>query len=564
MSGFQYWPHQEYAISTGIAKMESGVKSFCITSCTGGGKTRIVQGLLEHIVNCGKRAALFTNRKLLTNQLARGLSNAGIHLGVRAAEFEAWTDLNAPVQICSTPTEVARVLGRRKKAMDRLMSEEEAHSTFTLFPADVIIIDELHMNASTRMQHILAEYREKYDSTIIGITATPLGVNHICSELIVAGNMTSLRACGALVPAMCFQPTVWDLSKVYRAKHELPSQESMEAATRAIWTQHVVGSIYTHWKKINADGKPTIAFAPGVKESLGMAQEFASHGVKVAHISGEGMWVDGKEYKGASQEDRDEVFARSKDGNIQVIWNRFVLREAIDLPWLECLILACPIASLLSFVQTVGRVLRASPSTGKTGAKIIDHAGSIELHGSPNMDRDRQWIEYFNEDADKITKDRVNTLRDPESDEPAPITCPKCGSMRRSGPKCINPACGFEHSESVRYILQEHGELVATKESFMPKRKPKMKPDTAQLWERCYWRCKKAKTPRSFNQVRALFIHEYGYSPPQGLPLMPTQNVDWSRKVNDVPFHLLVQKPRNVPTGGSVPTGTDRRLPGME
>lgn len=540
----QLWPHQKHAIDTGIQKIEGGVRSFCITSPTGGGKSTIVQGLCEYAASVDKRVALFTNRRLLTNQLAKGLSSAGIHLGVRAAEFESWTDLNAPVQICSTPTEVARVINRRKKAIDRLMSADEAHSTYTLFPAEVVIVDEAHLNASERMQQIIKEYREKHDSTIIGVTATPLGISSLYSELIVAGNMTSLRACGALVPARCFQPTVWDLSKVYRAKHELPSQDAMEAATRAIWTQHVVGSIFTHWKKINADGKATIAFAPGVKESIGMAQEFHSHGVTSAHISGEGMWVNGKEYKGSKQEDRDEVFAMSKAGEIQVIWNRFVLREAIDLPWLECLILACPIGSLLSYIQTAGRVLRASPSTGKKDAIIIDHAGSIELHGSPNMDRDQQWIQYFHEDSDKITKDRVNSLRDPENQEPTAITCPKCGAMRKSGPKCINPACGFEHSESVRYILQEHGELVATKESFMPKRKPKLKPDTAKLWERCYWRCKNSKTPKSFNQVRALFIRDHGYSPPQGLPLMPKSPLDWSRKIPDVSYADLIHKPK--------------------
>ena len=242
----ELWPHQKYAIDTSIQKIESGLRSFCVTSPTGGGKSTIVQGLCEYAASVDKRVALFTNRKLLTNQLARGLSASGIHLGVRAAEFESWTDLNAPVQICSTPTEVARVINRRKKAIDRLMPEEEAHSTYSLFPAEIVLIDEVHMNASGRMEAIIKEYREKHDSTIIGVTATPLGVSHICSELIVAGNMTSLRACGALVPAMCFQPTVWDLAKVYRAKHELPSQNSMEAATRAIWTQHVVGSIYKH------------------------------------------------------------------------------------------------------------------------------------------------------------------------------------------------------------------------------------------------------------------------------------------------------------------------------
>lgn len=532
--------HQAFGVSESIRLIASGVKSFCVTSPTGGGKSMIVELLLEEFVARGWQCAVFTNRKLLTSQLSRGLSEAGIHLGIRAANFESWTDLNAPVQVCSVQTELHRVLKKRERMMKRAKTEAEAHAQHALFPAQVVIIDELHMACGETMAAIVREYREKYDAVVIGITATPLGVSHICDELIVAGNNTQLRACGALVPAYCYEPASFDIWKVRRTKTGVMSQTELEDKVKAIWSQHVVAEVYGSWKELNKDCKASLGFAPGVAESLGLAKDFHRRGINAAHIASDGIYVDGEFYNTTEQEDRDEIFARSKAGEIPMIWNRFVLREAIDLPWIECLSLATPVASLLSYIQTVGRVLRASPSTAKKAATIIDHGGAIRMHGSPNLDRDDDWRTYFHKDADKITADRLDKLRDPECQEPEPITCPACGMIRKSGPKC--PGCGHQHTKSTRQVIQEDGKLKPVDGDVFPKRHVKMKADTAKLWEQCYYRCKNAKKPMSFKQVRALFKYDNRYWPPMDLPLMPQSKLDWSRKVKDVSAHELIQK----------------------
>ncbi len=526
------WPHQSYAVEETHRQILAGVRSMCITSPTGGGKSAIIQTLLEDFVGQGLQCAVFTNRRLLTNQLANGLSEHGIHLGVRAAGFEAWTDTNAPVQICSMQTEVARVLKKRTRAMNRLSSADEAHRDHSLFPANVVFIDEVHMNSGDQMADIVREYQEKYNAIIIGVSATPLGVSHICDELVVAGNMTSLRDCGALVPAYCYEPASFDIWKIRRTKSGVYSQQELEDRVKAIWSQHVVGQIGSHWKKQNPDGLPSLGMAPGVKESLGLATEFHRHGINAAHIDASGIFVDGKYFTTDEQSDRDELFARSKDGEIPIIWNRFVLREAIDLPWLQCLSLATPIASLTAFVQVVGRVLRACPSIGKTKAMILDHGGAIRMHGSPNLDRDDDWRRYFHEREDKISKDRLEELRNPDSKEPEPITCPQCSMIRKSGPKC--PGCQYEHPHSVRKVIQEDGSLVPVKGDVFPKRKTKMLPNTVDIWKQCYFRCLNAKKPMSFTQARALFKYENYYWPPQDLPYMPKCKGDWTRKIKTV------------------------------
>lgn len=840
-------PHQAFGVSESIRLIDSGVRSFCLTSPTGGGKSMIVELLLEEFVSRGWQCAVFTNRKLLTSQLSRGLNEAGIHLGIRAATFESWTDPNAPVQVCSMQTELHRVLKKRERAIARLKTESEAHAAHSLFPAQVVFVDEIHMAAGSVMEAILAEYREKYDAVVIGVTATPLGVSHLCDELLVAGNNSQLRACGALVPAYCYEPASFDIWKVRRTKTGIMSQTELDEKVKAIWSQHVVGKVFESWKELNPDGKASLGFAPGVAESLGLATDFHRRGINAAHIASDGIYVDGQFYNTTEQADRDDIFARSKAGEVPIIFNRFVLREAIDLPWVECLTLATPIASLVSYIQTVGRVLRASPSTGKTrciaegslvltdhglvaieeveyhhrlwdgrswvshggvvcngtqkvvsysgltatpdhrvwteggwrslidckrlrlpiaktgsgrqgirvghcyisrdeseaadrsqegirpcsmsrlrgrlvgsvgqsvsrknarlsemsstekvsemalvatersepevqqpkqcelasvwregnpvlvpfnsislsvgygksrnrargicaagsyrqrrklrtgqskvvnssskhgshsheeqrgfssqvshatskhsirrcntqenvfnrddtgtdhremahafdeterrvwdileagpfhcftvsgvlahNCTVIDHGGAVRMHGSPNLDRDEDWRAYFHKDADKITADRLDKLRDPECQEPEPITCPACGMIRKTGPKC--PGCGHQHTKSTRQVIQEDGRLNPVEGDVFPKRHVKMKADTAKLWEQCYFRGKNARKPMSFKQIRGLFKYENHYWPPMDLPLMPKSKLDWSRKVKDVHAADLIPK----------------------
>jgi hypothetical protein len=66
-----------------------------------------------------------------------------------------------------------------------------------------------------------------------------------------------------------------------------------------------------------------------------------------------------------------------------------------------------------------------------------------------------------------------------------------------------------------------------------------MKSDTLKLWERCYWRAKNSKNRMTFIQARNLFFYENHYWPPSDLPLMPKNEIDWFRKVKDVPNHAL-------------------------
>lgn len=69
-------------------------------------------------------------------------------------------------------------------------------------------------------------------------------------------------------------------------------------------------------------------------------------------------------------------------------------------------------------------------------------------------------------------------------------------------------------------------------------RKRVLKPDTADRWSQCYFRCKNSQ--QTFRQCEALFVKENGYWPPHNLSYMPRHAKDWMRKVREVPNDDLI------------------------
>ncbi len=344
---FTPWPHQVRGVADITSAISSGKKRMCYTSVTGSGKSWIICSVIEWAVARGMRVVLYSNRRLLTEQLMGQLQKDGISFGVRAAEYDEHIDDEAPVQICSIQTDQARIIGRRKKAK-LLDTPEIARRQFPLHPADLVIADEIHLQCAGVAESIFNEYVE-LGAVLIGVTATPLGVSHICKELILGCNTSEGRRCGALLPAMVFGCPELDTSKIERVKTS-GGEFSLADIRKNCWSQAIYGHVHSHLLKNNPDMKPFLLFAPGVEESVGFDRHLNSMGIKTAHIDGEDCVVNGERYK-SSRDVRRQIIADVKSGHIFGISNRFVLREAVDIPELYMLVLACPIGSLLSYVQ---------------------------------------------------------------------------------------------------------------------------------------------------------------------------------------------------------------------
>ncbi len=544
---FTPWPHQVRGVADITNAIESGKKRMCYTSVTGSGKSWIICSVIEWAVERGMRVVLYSNRRLLTEQLMGQLQKDGISFGVRAAEYDEHVNDEAPVQICSIQTDQARIIGKRKKAK-LLDNPAIARRQFPLFPADLVIADEIHLQCGPIAAAIFDEYCEM-GAAIIGITATPLGVSHVCKELILGCNTSEGRRCGALLPARVFACPEIDTSKIERVKTS-GGEFSLADIRKHCWSQAIYGHVHTHLLRNNPDMRPFLLFAPGVEESVGFDKHLNSMGIKTAHIDGEDCVVNGERYK-SSRDVRKQIIADVKSGHIFGVTNRFVLREAVDIPELYMLILACPIGSLLSYVQIVGRVLRNHHTLDHT--VINDHGGNYWRHGSPNADRDDIWLEFFNDpDGESLpTDERMENIR--KEKEECPLCCPKCGSvqlMPKTG-RCYN--CSHDlRKKNGRVVIQRDGSLLeVTGLPVKPRREVKTK-DMQEAWSRAYWASKRVGGKlygHSFAQLRGMIASGHfsgfeklrGQFPSEGLPFTPKSSVDWFRSTKDVPAMNLYQ-----------------------
>lgn len=503
------WPHQKRGLQDTFQAFEAGKKCICFTSPTGGGKSRVMFETISYAQERKWRVVLYATRNLLIDQLMGVMHDYGITYGMRAADYDKYEKLNAPIQIGSIKTEESRVFKKKER---------------NLHNADLVLWDESHMQKAGLAQKIFQIHNQQ-GAINLGLTATPLGLDHLYEDLIVAGNNKELRECGAHLPCYVYAPDEPELKKVNRNK---TGEFQISEKRYAIWTQSIVGRVIEYYNRLNPNRLPTILFAPGVKESMWFVNQLNTNGIRSAHIDGNDVYRDGELYK-SSKDRRKQTISDLRAGRIEVVCNRFVLREGIDIPELYHCILATPIGSLLSYIQTVGRVLRNDDSLDHV--IVQDHGGNFWRHGSPNQNRD--WERLFNVSERIASIERTDNFK--EKKEAEPIVCPNCGAVRAHGPECVS--CGFKHSKSVRMVVQENGKLKKQSGELFRKRVRKKLPDTEKKWLSKYYQAKNGNM--TFSQAEAMFFRENHYWPPRNLPLMPKDDLDRKRLVKDVPTELL-------------------------
>lgn len=517
------WPHQVKAVQDVLAAKEAGDRVLCVTSPTGGGKTQVMRDLAQHFLDRERKVVLYTNRKLLIEQITNGLEKAGIKHGVRAAGYKDERD--EIFQVSSLATENSRVLKAQK---------------WNLHAAELVLIDEAHNQSGPTTQKIIEKHNEA-GALIVALTATPIGIGNIYDQLIVAGTNSELRACGALVPARhygCSEPDLAGIGRAALAKLQAGQDLTDVENAKAVMTPGIYAFVAEHFRRLNPQAKPSILFAPGVRESMWFAEEFSRMGIPAAHIDGDEIWVDGETFQ-STPERRADVLARSKRGALKVLCNRFVLREGVDAPWLAHGIFACVFGSLKSYLQSGGRILRAHPSL--THVTIQDHGGNWWRHGSLNADR--EWsLDMTDRMAAGIHYEAATNPKLPK-----PFVCNGCGITLVYREVTFDrvatcPECGVKMDlrKRSRPVIQADGTLVEHFGDALTPRPTRLNDDTESLWERYYYRALKSKKGMTFSEARGLFCHEHGYFPPSDLKLMPKKVGDWWRKVRNVPTENLI------------------------
>jgi DNA repair protein RadD len=510
------WDHQMRGLVEMFQKLQR-LNTVALCSPTGGGKGLMQSAILNLLDSRGMSAIIYNPRRILTKQSFDRLEADGIHHGVRAAGHRDMQNLHARFQVASIQTDVRRVLQQ---------------GAWGLHPADLVLVDEAHLSASGKSLELWQAYLSR-GSKIVGITGTPLEIDHVYKEVVVAGTNSELRECKAHVPAKMYSLHEMDVEKVARVK---TGEYSEGDISKHLWSHAVVGHIYEDYRALNENGWPALAAAPGIGEAVWLSEEFRKHGHRVAHIDSRECIVNGERYKNdAEGVVREQVLSDMRKGEFDLLSNCEVIQQGVDLPNIGHLILARPYGSLSNCLQVYGRAIRYSDSTPDY-VIIQDHGGNYHRHG--HADEDRPWHELFYMTEKDISEQREQRMKDEEA--PEPIRCPQCGMVRESGARC--PGCGHISDKRQRIIVQQDGKLVL-KEGKVYKRPPRppMEDPTQKWWDRIYYSFRNARTPLSFAQARAAYERDTGQPLPKGLKRIPRSDDRdaWQAKIKFTSFDQL-------------------------
>lgn len=284
---------------------------------------------------------------------------------------------------------------------------------------DVILVDEAHHALAKSYQNILNRFPK---AIVLLFTATPhrtgrQQLDQIADDIIIGQSIHELTEKGFLAPFKYFQPPGdFDEKSLKRGSTGDYTAESMQEAM----STKIFGHIVKQYKRI-APGMQAVVYTYSIDSAIKIATEFNSEGILAVEVDGT-----------TSKEKRDRAVRKFRNQEIKILVNVNLFTEGVDLPNVDCVIMARPTASLALYLQFSMRCL--NPRPGKT-AIIIDHANNFKKFGYPDDDRD--WKK-----AIKSGKQRSKTLlKDPGL---SIVTCDYCFVVVRTADvkdgKC--PICG--------------------------------------------------------------------------------------------------------------------------
>jgi DNA repair protein RadD len=339
--------------------MHSGHTRILAQAPTGSGKTHIIATVVTAAAVAELRVLVLATRTRLVRQIHERLDAFGIRHGVIAASLPYLRNYSARIQVASVDT-----LNRRAIATEKI----------PLPAADVVIFDEAHLAAADSRLRILDSYPA---ALRLGFTATPArksgkSLGAAFDHMVLGPTIKELTAGGVLVPTRIWNMPLVSVKELRSIPKDTDSDFKNAPLGEMMSRPKLVGDVVANWLRI-ANRKRTLCFAVNKAHGAALLDSFRRQGVAAEMIT------DADE-----EETREEVIGRLEAGQTSVVINCFLLAYGVDVPSVECVILARPTRSLIMYLQMVGRGLRAAPD--KTHCIVIDHGHVVENLGLPHSD----------------------------------------------------------------------------------------------------------------------------------------------------------------------------------
>jgi superfamily II DNA or RNA helicase len=413
---------------TKIARaITEGNRRILAQSPTGSGKTHVIATIAAAAAQHGLRIVVLATRTRIVRQLHDRMVEFHVPHGVIAAQLPELLAYQHATQIASVDT-----LYRRAIVAERM----------PLLPASVVIFDEAHLALGESRRAVLDRYP---DAVLIGFTATPCKVSgrplgNLFSRLVCGPTVRQLIAADQLVKPRVFAAPLAEEHDLAGISRDSKTDDYSAGELSQLMTRpQLVGDVLANWLRI-ANGARTIVFCCDKAHGSALENEFQRAGVAAELLT-----------DANSETDREAAISRLERGETVVLLNCFLMSYGVDIPSVECIVLARPTRSVVLYLQAVGRGMRPSP--GKDYVTVIDHGRVVQSLGLPTADFD--WsLESGNVNRSAREKHaRHSTIEQPR-------TCPDCLHLwlvSEEGPSCAN--CGWAPVPAARVIQVQAADL---------------------------------------------------------------------------------------------------------
>ncbi|WP_222984164.1 DEAD/DEAH box helicase [Flagellimonas meishanensis] len=330
---------------------------------TGGGKTVIFSEITRrYIKQTGKKVMVLTHRIELSKQTSKMLRGFGVSNKI----------INSDVKELYDQDDYMCFVAMVETLNNRLQEEKVAINNIGL-----VIIDEAHYNSFRKL------FKYFDDSTILGVTATPLSSNiklpmkdHY-KHLIVGESIKSLIQKDFLSKAKLYN---YDVS-LKTLKLGIHGDYTVKSSDEFYGNHSMLGKLLSAYEEI-AKGTKTLIFNNGINTSLYVYETFKKAGYNVRHLDN----------KNNATERRDilDWFAKTPDA---ILTSVSILTTGFDEPTVESIILNRATRSLTLYFQMIGRGSRVLPN--KKEFNVIDLGNNIARFGPWDAPVDWQEIFHF-------------------------------------------------------------------------------------------------------------------------------------------------------------------------
>ena len=388
---------------------------------TGGGKTRTAAEIIKRALKKGNQAIFVVPRISLIEQTVKSFAGEGIDdIGVIQGQNYR-TRRDAAVQIAS-----AQTLARRD-----------------IPQAGIVLIDECHLRMKALETWMDSEEWAKVP--FVGLSATPWarGMGDHWNNLLKPTSIAELIARtergepGGLLPFKIKCPPVPEGADKIRTGNDGDFRE--DDLSEVYDQREIVANVIETWLK-EAPGEATLVYGVDCAHAKHLQERFVAEGVTAEYIDANTPLYD-----------REEIFRRSRNREVDVICNVATCDTGIDLPHISCLIDARQTKSKIRFVQTIGRLLRTFP--GLEYGLILDHAGNHNRFKCTVAEMDCARLHSGKSEAKSYDK--------APPDEKAPSKLKTCSECHFALPPRVTvcPECGAEQ-KALTDVVERPGELV--------------------------------------------------------------------------------------------------------